>query len=59
MDAKQLWQLEKLGIDCSQNSIDIFSNLLELCIYLYEELEVKEEDRFKEQIYRLSRKATN
>lgn len=59
MDAKQLWQLEKLGISTDQSSIDIFSNLLELCTYLYEELEVKEEDRFKEQIYRLSRKATN
>jgi hypothetical protein len=59
MDKEQIKKLEKLGIDCSQNSVDIFHNLLELCIWLYEEVEIKEEDRMRSEIFRLSRKPTN
>lgn len=59
MDKEQIKKLERLGIDTSQNSIDIFHNLLELCIWLYEEVEIKEEDRMRIEINRLSRKPTN
>lgn len=59
MDKEQIKKLERLGIDSSQCSIDVFDNLLDLCGFLYDELEIKEEDRFKLELYRLSRKATN
>lgn len=59
MDKEQIQKLNKLGIDTNQSSIDIFSNLLELCIWLYEEVEIREEDRMRIEINRLSRKPTN
>ncbi len=59
MDNEQIRKLKHLGIDTNQCSLDIFDNLLELCTYLFEELEIKEEDRFKIDLYRLTKKATN
>lgn len=59
MDKQQIEKLEKLGIDCSQSSIDIFCNLLDLCVFFSEELEVREEDRMRHQIYLLSKNPTN
>lgn len=59
MDREQIKKLERLGIDTSQCSLDVFDNLLELCVWLYEELEVKEEDKFRYEIYRLTKKPTN
>lgn len=58
MDAKQLWQLEKLGVNLEQSTIDIFANVLDLAEYLYDELSIKEEDRLRIELYRL-RKPTN
>lgn len=59
MDKTQIYKLERLGIDTSQCSIDIFANLLDLCEFLYDEASIKEEDRMKFDIYRLSRNPTN
>lgn len=59
MDKEQLQKLEKLGIDSTQCSIDIFSNLLEVATFLYDELSILEEDRMRIEINRLSRKPTN
>lgn len=58
MDKTQIYKLECLGIDTSQTTIDIFSNLLDLAEFLYDELSIQEEDRFKIQLYRL-RQPTN
>lgn len=59
MDKEQIKKLERLGIDSSQCSIDIFENLLEVAIFLYDELEIREEDRMRVEINRLSKKPTN
>jgi len=59
MDKEQIQKLNKLGIDTTQNSIDIFCNLLDLCVFFSEELEVREEDRMRHQIYLLSKNPTN
>lgn len=59
MDKEQIKKLERLGIDTSQNTIDIFHNLLEVAIYFLDELEIKEEDRMRIEINRLSKKPTN
>jgi|GEM_PF-5489104 len=59
MDSEQIRKLKHLGIDVNQCSLDIFDNLLELCTYLFEELEIKEEDRFKYELFRLTKNPTN
>jgi len=59
MDSEQIRKLKHLGIDTNQCSLDIFDNLLELCTYLFEELEIKEEDRFKYELFRLTKSPTN
>ncbi|HSE99920.1 MAG TPA: hypothetical protein VLA48_03405 [Nitrososphaeraceae archaeon] len=58
MDAKQLWQLEKLGVNLEQSTIDIFANVLDLAEYLYDELSIQEEDRLRIELNRL-KKPTN
>lgn len=55
MDKQQIEKLETLGIDCSQTTIDIFDNLLELAVHLNELLEMSEEERFAAELDRLKR----
>jgi hypothetical protein len=55
MDKQQIQKLKKLGISTDKNTIDIFEDLINVAIYLYEELEIKEEDRFKVELFRLKK----
>jgi hypothetical protein len=55
MDSQQILRLKRLGIDTDKNTIDIFEDLINVAIYLYEELEIKEEDRFKVELFRLKK----
>jgi hypothetical protein len=55
MDKQQILRLKRLGIDTDKNTIDIFEDLINVAIYLYEELEIKEEDRFKVELFRLKK----
>jgi hypothetical protein len=59
MDKQQILRLQLLGINTNQVSLHIFDDLLKLAEELYEELSIKEEDEFRRDVYRLSRKATN
>jgi hypothetical protein len=59
MDKHQEQQLIKLGINVEQSTIDIFANVLDLAEFLFDELEIKEEDRMRIEINRLSKRATN
>ena len=59
MDESQIIKLKHLGIDTNQTTIDIFDNLLELAIFMYEELEIKEEDRMRIEINRVTKKPSN
>ena len=59
MDKTQIYRLNKLGINTDKCTIDIFEDLLNIAEHLYEELEIREEDRMRIEINRLSRKPTN
>jgi hypothetical protein len=59
MTKQQILRLQLLGINTNQISLHIFDDLLKLAEELYEEVEIKKEDEFRRDIYRLSRKATN
>ena len=58
MDSKLIARLKKLGINVENTTIEIFEDLLNIAEHLWEELEVKEEQRFKEELARL-KKPTN
>jgi len=58
MDKTQIYRLQKLGINTDNCTIDIFEDLLNIAEHLYEELEIREEDRFKLELFRL-KKPTN
>ena len=53
MDKQQIYRLQKLGINTDNCTIDIFEDLLNIAEHLFEELEIREEDRFKTELYRL------
>jgi hypothetical protein len=55
MDKQQIQKLKKLGINTDNTTIEIFQDLINVAIYLYEELEIKEEDRFKVELFRLKK----
>jgi len=59
MDKTQIYRLNKLGINTDKCTIDIFEDLLNIAEHLYEELEIREEDRMRIEINRLSRNPTN
>jgi len=51
MSSEDLYKLEALGIPTDTTSLEIFDNLLKVAYYLFQELERKEEDRFREALY--------
>lgn len=53
MDKEQIKKLKDLGIDTTQCSVDIFDNLLELAVWLAEEVEQSELERFQKEINRV------
>lgn len=59
MDSQQIQKLKKLGINTDRNTIDIFEDLINVAIYLYDELEIKEEYRLRIEINRVTKKSTN
>jgi hypothetical protein len=59
MDKALIARLQKMGIDTDKNTIDIFEDLLNIAEHLWAELEVTEEQRFREQLERLTKKPTN
>jgi hypothetical protein len=58
MDKQQIQKLKRLGINTDKNTIEIFEDLINVATHLFEELEVREEDRFKAELFR-HRKPTN
>lgn len=52
MDKQQIQKLKRLGIDTDNTTIEIFEDLINVAIHLFEELEMTEEDRFKIELYR-------
>jgi len=59
MTPRQIYILDKLGIDTNQTNEDILSNLIELSEWLYDELEKEEESRFAKELKRLTQTKTN
>jgi hypothetical protein len=53
MTPKQLYILEKLGLDINKPEEEIFESIINLADYLYKELEIDERERFMREIKRL------
>lgn len=58
MDKQQIQKLKRLGINTDKTTIEIFQDLINVASHLFDELEVREEDRFKLELYR-HKKPTN
>lgn len=52
MDSQQILRLRRLGINTDNTTIEIFEDLINVATHLFEELEMREEDRFKLELYR-------
>lgn len=59
MTPKEIYILEKLGIDASKSNDEILHDLINLADWLYDELERDEQIRFLREIRRLIQKPTN
>lgn len=58
IDIEQIRILKKLGINPNNCSVDVFTDLLNVSEYLYDQLEQTEIDRFRAELIRIQ-KATN
>lgn len=52
MDKQQIQKLKRLGIETDNTTIEIFEDLINVATHLFEELEMREEDKFKLELYR-------
>lgn len=59
MNSEDLFKLEQLGIPTDTTSMEMFDHLLKVAHHLFQELERKEEDRFREELYKLTKTASN